>query len=205
MGRAVLVVVALVVACRFDLDKYQAPRVIDSNIDGANNVRMQCEINTVSSLCTNADALTDCGPGSGSGSGSGSGAPCFTYIKTKIFNANCSSTSCHSASGTGKLDLSTGKDDTTPVTQDQAWANLLGSDGMGADSMVDKTRKLVVPGHPEQSYLELMMQKVAPADMVPPAADPPSDVGYMPQANGVLCCQKLDLIDRWIRGGALNN
>lgn len=194
--RWVVIVLAIAVACRYDLDKYQAPRVIDSNIDGASNVRMQCEINTVSSLCTNADALTDCSTGS---------AGCFTYIKAKIFNANCSSTSCHSKGGTGKLDLSDDTNAGTTVSQATAYANLMGSDGMGAASMVDTTRKLVVPGHPEQSYLELMMQKIAPENMVPPATDPPSNVGYMPQANGVLCCQKLNLIDRWIAGGALNN
>jgi hypothetical protein len=192
--RWAVLVAAIVVACRYDLDGRSTQQM--STVDGASNVRGQCEINTISSLCTNADALTDC---------SGSGSACFTYIKTKIFDANCRSSSCHSMSGTGKLDLSNDPDNNTMVSQATAYANLLGSGGSGADSMVDTTRKIVVPGHPEQSYLELMMQKLAPEQMVPPAGDPPSNVGYMPQANGVLCCQKLDLIDRWITGGALNN
>jgi len=186
-------VVIVAVACRIDLDKHTTS---GPTVDGASNMREQCAINTVSSLCTGADALTDC---------SGSGAGCFTYIKKKIFDANCQSSSCHSMGGTGKLDLSNDTSDNTMVSQATAYANLLGSDGTGAASMVDTTRKLVVPGHPEQSYLEMMMQRIAPEDMVPPATNPPSDVGYMPQANGVLCCQKLDLIDRWIMGGALNN
>ena len=192
--RRVVIAIAVVAACRFDLDHAPTP-AMTSTIDGASNMRQQCQINTVSSLCTNADALTDC---------SGSGSACFTYIKTKIFNANCQSTSCHSMGGNGKLDLSDDSSAGTSVSQATAYANLMGSDGTGAASMVDTTRKLVVAGHPEQSYLDYMIQKVAPESMVPPEGDPPSNIGYMPQANGVLCCQKLDLIDRWIAGGALN-
>ncbi len=186
-----VVLAIVVVACRIDLDHGGTS---GSTIDGASNMRQQCAINTISTLCTGADALTDCSTGS---------AGCFKYIKEKIFDLNCKSSSCHSLGGTGKLDLST--DDVGTVSQATAYTNLMGSNGMGVASMVDTTRLLVVPGHPEQSYLDYMTQKVAPSDMVPPEGDPPKNVGYMPQANGVLCCQKLDLIDRWIQGGALNN
>jgi hypothetical protein len=180
MRWAVLALLAAT-ACKIDLDEVDPPK------------QAMCAVNTVSSLCTGADALTDCsGPSSG----------CFTYIKAKIFDANCKSDSCHNLNGTGKLDLST---DVKDVTQAMAYANLLGPDGMGAPSMVDTSRRLVVPGKPDESYLEMMMQKIAPSQMNPPASPPPSNVQYMPQANGVLCCQKLDLIDRWIRDGALNN
>jgi hypothetical protein len=58
---------------------------------------------------------------------------------------------------------------------------------------------------PDQSYLEMMLQKITPEQMDPPASPPPATVQYMPQANGVLCCQKLDLVDRWITAGALPN
>jgi len=150
-----------------------------------------CAVNTTSPLCTGADDLQDC-----------TTAPCFKYIKEKIFDANCKSDSCHNLGGTGKLDLST---DVKEVTQQMAYDNLLGGDHMGAQSIVDTSRRLVVPGQPDQSYLEMMMQKIAPAQMNPPASPPPSNVQYMPQANGVLCCQKLDLVDRWIKAGALNN
>jgi hypothetical protein len=185
--RRLAAIAVLLVACKIDLDHREGT--------GASTVQMECTVNTVSTLCTGADDLTDCStPTSG----------CFTYIKEKIFDANCKSNSCHSAGGTGMLDLSTDPD-VGPVSQAIAYANLMGPDGMGAPSIVDGERRIVVPGHPEQSYLEMMMQKLAPADMVPPASPPPKTVGYMPQANGVLCCQKLDLIDRWISGGALNN
>ena len=183
--RAVVLAV-LLVGCKIDLDHASTT----STVDGVNNQREQCAINTISPLCTGADALTDCSTAS---------SGCFTYIKTKIFDANCKSSSCHSAGGTGKLDLSSDPE-IGDVSQAKAFMNLV-----GPTSMVDMNYKLVVPGHPEQSYMSLMTQKVAPADMIPAAAEPPKTVGYMPQANGVLCCQKLDLIDRWISGGALNN
>jgi hypothetical protein len=179
------VFVVLLAGCKIDLDHRAT-----ATGDGPSNTRESCAINTVSPLCTGADALTDCSTAT---------AGCFTYIKTKIFDANCKSSSCHSANGTGKLDLSSDPD-IGDVSQQQAYMNL-----MNATSMVNTSYQLVVPGHPEQSYLSMMVQKIAPADMVPPAPEPPKSVGYMPQANGVLCCQKLDLIDRWISGGALNN
>jgi hypothetical protein len=75
------------------------------------------------------------------------------------------------------------------------------------DSNLDAGRKLVVPGAPKQSYLMMMMQHYSPELMEPtPAEPPPDDVGFMPQnANGaVVCCQKLDAIDRWITAGAMN-
>ena len=56
-----------------------------------------------------------------------------------------------------------------------------------------------VPGDPSSSYLEVMLGSVKGK------IDP--SVGIMPQNTGgeLLCCQKLDAIQRWITAGALNN
>ena len=73
-------------------------------------------------------------------------------------------------------------------------------------SDIDPARKLVVPGKPKESYLLMMMQHFPPEEMEPTPATPPPN-GYMPQNAGgmVLCCQKLDAIERWIAAGAMND
>jgi hypothetical protein len=141
-----------------------------------------CTVNTVSQNCVDAANASD-----------------FTFIKAKIFDANCFGSACHEATGTAKLHFS--KD----VAQADAYANLMGSDGMGYVSTIDPTRRVIVPGDPAASYMEMMIQRIAPKDAVPPASAPPSNIGYMPQAGMVLCCQKLDAIDRWIAAGAPND
>jgi hypothetical protein len=57
----------------------------------------------------------------------------------------------------------------------------------------------VIPSDPTTSYLEVMLGSE------PGSVDP--TVGLMPQSNGgmLLCCQKLDAIQRWITAGAMNN
>jgi hypothetical protein len=52
-----------------------------------------------------------------------------------------------------------------------------------------------------------MLRHVTPEMADPPVGEPPDDVGYMPQNAGgaVLCCQKLEAIQRWIEAGAQNN
>ncbi len=136
-----------------------------------------CSINTTSSACVEAASASD-----------------FTFIKAKIFDVNCFGSACHEATGTSKLHFS--KD----VPQATAYANL-----MSYTSIVDPKYQVIVPGDPAASYMELMIQKIPPAKMSPPASPPPSNIGYMPQASPTLCCQKLDAIDRWIAAGAMND
>jgi hypothetical protein len=62
-----------------------------------------------------------------------------------------------------------------------------------------------VPNDVQASYLMLMLGDVPPAMANPPGAPPPTSIGYMPQAQPALCCQKLDAIERWIMAGAPNN
>jgi hypothetical protein len=70
---------------------------------------------------------------------------------------------------------------------------------VNGDSALMAGSKLVVPGDPTTSYLEVMLGSQ------PGTIDPM--VGLMPQDNGnqLLCCQKLDAIERWIMDGAMNN
>lgn len=152
------------------------------NLDSAPVQQTMCAVNTVSQNCIDAANASD-----------------FTFLKTKIFDANCFGSACHEAAGTAKLHFSQN------VSQADAYANLMGTDGMGYVSTIDPTRRVVVPGDPASSYMEVMIQRISPTKATPPASPPPSNIGYMPQASMVLCCQKLDAIDRWIAAGAMND
>lgn len=120
----------------------------------------------------------------------------LAWIEANVFSKSCGASGCHNGSATtaGRFDLK------TPGASH--------ADIVGADSMIDPTRKLVVAGQPKQSYLLMMMQAYPPSEMEPtPAAPPPNDIGFMPQNTGgaTVCCQKLDAVERWIAAGALNN
>jgi hypothetical protein len=112
----------------------------------------------------------------------------LAWIEDKVFNVSCNFSTCHaSAAAPGKLDL-------RPMFSHDALVNVA--------SMVEPSRKLVVPNDVEASYLMLMLQAVPPGMASPPGSPPPSDIGFMPQNAKPLCCQKLDVIERWIMAGA---
>ncbi|MBC7976466.1 MAG: hypothetical protein H7138_15955 [Myxococcales bacterium] len=114
----------------------------------------------------------------------------LSWIQTNVFDINCGSGSCHGAAlPEGGVDLRPG----------QSFQNLV-----NANSVLESSRKLVVPGNLEASYLMLMLGDYTP-DMAEPAGVAPPG-GYMPKGvpDG-LCCQKLDAIQRWIMAGAMNN
>jgi hypothetical protein len=155
---------------------------IDHHVyDDAGNGGRACTVSTTDSVCLMAATEAS-----------------FSWIQTNIFNTNCFGSSCHSAAGNGKVAFS-------QVSTGSAFTDLVGSNGVGVKSLIDPTRTLVVPGNGSASYLEVMIQEISPAMASPPASPPPGNIGYMPQANGVLCCQKLDAIDRWITPGATND
>jgi hypothetical protein len=110
----------------------------------------------------------------------------LSWIQQKVFTPQCSFSGCHNGENTkqGKIDLRNGHSYTTLVN--------------GASALVPGAT-LVVPGDPTTSYLEVMLGSQ------PGTIDP--TVGVMPQSNGglLLCCQKLDAIERWIMDGAMNN
>ncbi|MEJ7603777.1 MAG: hypothetical protein WKG01_38170 [Kofleriaceae bacterium] len=118
----------------------------------------------------------------------------LAWIEANVFEKSCTFSGCHNGMATdaGRLNLKVG----------QAHQSLV-----DVDSDVEPGRKLVVANQPLQSYLLVMLRQVTPAMADPPVGEPPDDVGYMPQNAGgaVLCCQKLDAIQRWIEAGALNN
>jgi len=124
-------------------------------------------------------------------------APCMAatthsdlaWIETNIFESSCTFSGCHSsATDLGKFDLRVGV----------SYANLV-----GVSSIADPTRKLVVPNDVHASYLMLSLQDFPPEMATPPGVVPV--VGYMPQGAPILCCQKLEAIERWIMAGAPAN
>ncbi|HSN25486.1 MAG TPA: hypothetical protein VLT45_04350 [Kofleriaceae bacterium] len=110
----------------------------------------------------------------------------LTWIQDNVFTKQCTFSGCHNGENTkqGKIDLRAGKSFATLVN---------------GDSALMPGTKLVVPGSPTTSYLEVMLGS-EPGSV-------PASVGLMPQNTGgqLLCCQKLDAIQRWITAGAPNN
>lgn len=150
-------------------------RISLESVDAGDSTGRQCTVSTTSAPCM---AATMQNP------------PTLTWIQQNIFTVSCNFSGCHSsASDAGKLDLKTSPHDHL----------------IGVSSMVDPTRKLVVPNDVKGSYLMLMVRDVPPAMATPPANAPPGSVGYMPQGSSTLCCQKLDALERWIEAGAPNN
>jgi hypothetical protein len=112
----------------------------------------------------------------------------LAWIETNIFMQSCDFSGCHSGApgNESPLDLSPGHSAASLVN---------------ATSIEDGSRKLVVPNDVEASYLMLMLQDVAPANASPAAAGLPPP-GPMPQSADPLCCQKLEVLERWINAGA---
>jgi hypothetical protein len=149
-------------------------RVSLENTDNAENTTGRtCTVSTTSPTCLDAVNHTD-----------------LAWIEQNIFVGSCNFSGCHNGDNTaqGKVDLRPGK----------SYAHLV-----NFASVIDTTRKLVVPNDVEASYLMLMLRDVAPAMANPPGKAPPGSVGFMPQSsNSSLCCQKLDALEHWIMTGA---
>jgi hypothetical protein len=152
---------------------------LDERDDDANTTGRSCKVSTAS-VCVEAETHSD-----------------FTWIEDKIFAANCFGSSCHTGStASGKRDLSDGV----------SYATLMGPSGTGGvKANLAPTHDLVVPGSPEKSYLYIIMRGIEPEDADPPVSPPPSNIGYMPMSNSLLCCQKIDAVERWIAAGAMND
>lgn len=116
----------------------------------------------------------------------------LTWIQANVLTPKCTFSGCHNGANTpqGLVDLRSG------MAHDHL---------VGFTSMLQTSRKLVVAGNPKQSYLDVMLGTFPPDQADPPAPPVPSNVGLMPMNAGVLCCQELDAIDRWITAGAMNN
>jgi hypothetical protein len=111
----------------------------------------------------------------------------LSWLQKNVFTPQCAAFSgCHDGTNTkqGKIDLRDGHTYTTLVN---------------GPSVLMPGASLVVPGDPTTSYLEVMLGSQ------PGTIDP--TIGVMPQSNGgmLLCCQKLDAVERWIMDGAMNN
>lgn len=141
-----------------------------------------CKVSTNTQSCLDADAHSD-----------------FTFIHTTIIKPKCIFSGCHdggAGSRAGMLDLR---------MKDTAHAELV-----GAPSLLDPSRTLVVAGNANQSFLMVMLAAIKPSEADPPLQSIPLDdkgnvVGTMPQNSSIICCQKLDAIGRWITAGAAND
>ena len=137
----------------------------------------RCQVSTTSQPCLDAVTHSD-----------------LAWIQQNVFTASCVFSGCHNGANTraGRVDLRAG----------MSHSHLL-----NATSGLDSTRKLVVANDVNASYLMLMLGFVPPEMADPPGSPPPASVGYMPQSSGgqLLCCQKLEALERWIEAGAPNN
>jgi hypothetical protein len=141
----------------------------------------QCEVREDIPVCMDAESHSD-----------------FAWLQDRVFSSNCSGDTCHNAPKNGqppggKITLTTG-----------AYATLMG-DGSGVMSEVAPGRLLVEKNHPEGSYLFFLMRGIYAEQGEEPFDPPPDDVGYMPQGQMTLCCQKIEAVRRWIEAGALND
>ena len=179
MQRLVLVValaaLAGLVSCEYDLDACARDHTCQALATGDGGA-VTCEMSTAQS-CVAATSHQE-----------------LSWIQTNIFNGQCTFSGCHNGGATpqGMVDL----------TMSNSYAHLV-----NYTSILEPSRQLVVASDPKSSYLEVMLGIITPDQATPPASPPRSDVGYMPQDNGgaLLCCQKLQAIDRWISMGAMNN
>lgn len=118
----------------------------------------------------------------------------LTWIQANVFSKQCTFSGCHNGSTgfAGKMDLRAGHSFTSLV---------------GVTAHLCQMTNIVTAGHPEQSYLMVMLGQQKPADQSPPSCAIDPTVGEMPQGNPtvLLCSQKRDAIERWITAGALND
>ncbi len=137
----------------------------------------KCAISTTSPSCLDAVTHSD-----------------LAWIQQNIFSASCTFSGCHNGTNNpaGKVDLR---------------PNMSHDHLVNFTSLLEPSRKLVVPNDIEASYLMLMLGDVPPAMASPPGSPPPASVGFMPQGAGgkLSCCQKLEALERWIMAGAPSN
>src|SRR5262245_56980436 len=115
-----------------------------------------------------------CGSGNGGTDATGDSTPqvChdatmhqdLTWIEANIFVKQCAFSGCHNGAATpqGMQDLRMG----------MSFSHLV-----NVTSMLDTTRKLVVPGDPAKSYLLVMISAIQPGEADPPAGPIRVDVG----------------------------
>jgi len=136
-----------------------------------------CKVNTTNAQCLEAPNHSE-----------------LSWIEDNIFEKSCHFSGCHNGMATdaGRVNLIDGNSHSSLV---------------GIASEIEPGRTLVVANEPRQSYLLVMLRRFPPEMADPPVGEPDEDVGYMPQDAGgaVLCCQKLEAIERWIAAGAQNN
>ncbi len=117
-------------------------------------------------------------------------APCtvtpqLKSIDTNYFSQSCALSGCHDSAVAwqGNLDLSTGN----------AWKSLVNQPAVQAAAKKDG-KLLVVPGHPEQSYLYEKLTATTEGRLMPYGATAP----YDPDCS-------IAAVKKWIENGALDD
>jgi len=104
--------------------------------------------------------------------------PSFSADIQPIFNANCTSSSCHGSGASGGLVL----------LQGQAYANLV-----DVASIQDPSKKRVLPNNAENSYIVIKLEGRQTTG------------GRMPLGGSALASGHIQNIKNWINKGAKNN
>jgi hypothetical protein len=125
------------------------------------------------------------------------------WIDEHILKTNCTGQACHEKDSTdskAKLQVF----DQGPQTSYETLVKDAGGKQLVSDIDGANKAPLVVPLHPEQSYLYFIMRGVDQTGFQPAVAPPPDTIGFMPKdSDTAVCCQKLDAIKAWIEAGAL--
>lgn len=106
----------------------------------------------------------------------------LAWIQQKVFTPSCATAMCH-AGAEPEVGLS--------LEAGRAYANLV-----NRNSSTMPGWRRVVPGSLATSYLVVAFGRTE--------GPPPRD-GFMPLGAEPLCVEKLEAVERWIVGGALNN
>ena len=134
-------------------------------------------------LAAGDDGGTSTGTDGGTSTGANNPNAKLSYIQQKILTPSCASSSCHAGGGVSisHIDLSAGKTLAAVVNT--------------ASQDPGVTATLVVPGHPEQSFLVMKI-----AGNVPSA-----DGAAMPMVGAPLTAQQVQDVVDWITNGAQDN
>ena len=110
----------------------------------------------------------------------GCGGPAtFKEVQSQVLTPSCTFAACHTAAGAQGL-----------VLDAPSYSRLVNVKATGPDG----GQVLVVPGHPDQSYLYEKLTKMKPAAGV-----------QMPNGGDPLPDAQLQLVHDWIAAGAMNN
>jgi hypothetical protein len=138
----------------------------------------------------------------------------LTWIQQNVFAHQCTFSGCHNGDGTpmGMMDLTSVAMAEARTVNVKAGLGFAGSSSASAcdpgcafacgSNSAGGSQFIVLPGHPEESWLMKMIAAIP--DTTPSSCGINPKVGTMPMNDGgvPLCSQKIGAIQRWIAAGA---